>query len=154
MKYTKSLLIYQDRPAYGFLLKLIIMAVPLASLAGSISLLSSGDSTGSIVLLIEAFIIGLIFWGVFPRSYQVYEDHLRIVLGGPFSINVEFSKIESIRVTSRLILSVNFITRFTKSYVEIKKQKGFSIAITPSDYDSFIENANMALSQWIETNMK
>lgn len=152
MNYSKSLLLYQDVPAYGLLLKLLIVIMPVAMLAASIYVFSSGDSNGGLALLIEAFIIGFIFWVVFPRRYQVFEDQVRIVLGGPFSVKVGFDKIKTIRITSRLTLSVNFATKLTKKYVEIAQKKGLSIAITPGDYDLFVENANGALSRWIETN--
>ena len=151
MNYSRSVLLYQDEPAYGLLLKLIIVIVPLALLATSIYIFSSGDNSGGLALLVEAFIISFIFWIVFPRRYQVYEDHVRIVLGGPFSVKVGFVKIEAIRVTSRFIFSINFVTRLTKSYVEIAKKRGMSIAITPRDNDSFVENANRAMSQWVKT---
>ncbi len=150
MNYSKSVLLYQDEPAYGLLLKLIIVIVPVALLVASIYLLSSGDSSGGLALLAEAFIIGFILWIVFPRRYQVYEDHVRIVLGGPFSVKVGFAKIEAIRVTSKFIFSINFVTKLTKSYVEIAKKRGLNIAITPRDNDLFVENANRALSQWVK----
>jgi hypothetical protein len=151
MNYSRSVLFYQDEPAYGLFLKLIVVLVPAALLVASIYLLSSGENSGGLALLVEAFIVGFIFWIVFPRRYQVYEDHIRIALGGPFSVKVGFDKIEAIRVTSKFIFSVNFVTKLTKSYVEIAKRKGLSIAITPRDNDLFIENANLALSQWLKT---
>jgi hypothetical protein len=148
--YSRSLLLYQDKPKYGLLLRLILI-MPLAFLVGSLYLYLSGDTPGSLALLTEAFIIGLIFWLVFPREYQVYEDHLRIVLGGPFSVKVGFQNIKAIRITSRTGLTVNFVTRIAKSYVEIAKKRGWSIAITPTANDSFVENANRALEQWLKT---
>ena len=151
MNYSRSVLLYQDEPAYGLLLKLIIVIVPLALLSTSIYIFSSGDNSGGLASLVETFIISFIFWIVFPRRYQVYEDHVRIVLGGPFSVKVGFVKIEAIRVTSRFIFSINFVTRLTKSYVEIAKKRGMSIAITPRDNNSFVENANRAMSQWVKT---
>ena len=151
MNYSRSVLLYQDEPAYGLFLKLIVVLVPAALLVASIYLLSSGESSGGLALLVEAFIVGFIFWIVFPRRYQAYEDHIRIALGGPFSVKVGFDKIEAIRVTSKFIFSVNFVTKLTKSYVEIAKKRGLSIAITPRDNDLFIENANLALSQWVKT---
>ena len=132
-------------------MKAIIVLVPGILLAASIFVWSLGDSPGSLALLVEAFIIGFVFWAVFPRKYQVYEDHVRIVLGGPFSVKVGFDKIKTIEVTSRLSFSVNFVTAVTKSYVEIAKKKGLSIAITPRASDLFVENANRALSQWLKT---
>ena len=148
--YSRSLLLYQDKPKYGLLLRLILI-MPLAFLVGSLYLYLSGDTSGSLALLPEAFIVGLIFWLVFPREYQVYEDHLRIVLGGPFSVKVGFQNIKAIRITSRTGLTVNFVTRIAKSYVEIAKNRGWSIAITPSANDSFVEKANRALEQWLKT---
>ena len=143
-------MLYQDKPKYGLLLRLILI-LPLAFLVGSLYLCLSGDTSGSLALLFEAFIIGLIFWLVFPREYRVYQDHLRIVLGGPFSVKVGFQNIKAIRITSRTGLTVNFVTKTAKSYVEIAKKRGWSIAITPSANDSFVENANRALEQWLKT---
>ena len=151
MNHSKSSLLYQDKPEYGFILKLIFVIVPVALLVGSIYLLLSGESTDASVLVVEALVIGLIYWSIFPRSYQVYEDHLRIVLGGSFSIKVRFDQIKAIDATSRPIFSVNFVTKFTKSYVVIAKKRGLSIAITPRDNDLFVKNANEALSQWTKT---
>ncbi|MFC1957270.1 hypothetical protein ACFLX0_00425 [Chloroflexota bacterium] len=148
--YSKGLLLYQDKPAYGLLLKLIMVAVPATLLAVSIYLLSMGNSADGLALLVEVFVIGLIFWAVFPHKYQVYEDHVRIVLGGPFSVKVGFDKIKTIGITGRLSLSVNFVTTITKSHVEIVKKKGLSIAITPKANEAFVENANRALNEWIK----
>ena len=61
------------------------------------------------------------------------------------------SSVKTIRITSRTGLTINFVTRIAKSYVEIVKKKGWNIAITPKDNDLFIENANRALEQWART---
>src|SRR4030043_283365 len=114
MSYSKSLLLYQDEPAYGLLLNLIIVIVPAGCLAASVYLWSSGENAGGLALLAESFFIGLIFWVVFPRRYQIYEDHLRIVLGGPFIVKIGFDRITAIEVTSKMALTVNFVTRVTK----------------------------------------
>jgi hypothetical protein len=150
MDYSQSVLLYRDKPEYGLLMKLILV-IPVILLASSIYLWCTGDTFVSLTLLIEAFVIGLIFWFLLPREYQVYENHLRIVLGGPFSVKIGFQKIEKVRITSRLALTVNFATAITRSYVEIVIKKGMSIAITPTDDESFVEKANQALSQWVRT---
>jgi len=151
MSSAKSLLLYQDEPGYGLLLKLIIVVVPVGLLATSIYLWASGESSGAIVLLAEAFFVSLMFWAVFPRRYQVCEDHLRVVLGGPFAVKVRFDQITKIEVTSRMALTVNFATRFTKSYVIIVKKNGLSIAITPKSNELFVDNASQALGEWART---
>lgn len=147
MSHSKSLLVYQDVPAYGLLVKLFIVIIPGGMLATSMYLWSISETSDGLALLIEAVIIGFIFWVVFPRRYQVYEDHVRIVLGGPLSVKVGFDKIKTIGITSKQTLSVNFVTKLTKSYVEIAKKKALPIAITPGDNDLFVENANRALGQ-------
>ena len=120
-------------------------------MVGSLYLYLSGDVSGSLALLLGALISGLIFWFVFPREYQVYDDHLRIALGRPFSVKVRFQNVKTIRITSRTGLTVNFVTRITKNYIEIVKKRGWSIAITPTANDAFVENANRALEQWVRT---
>ena len=138
MQYSTSILLYQEKAKYGLLFKLILI-IPAAFMMGSLALLPG------------ALISGLVFWLVFPREYQVYEDHLRIALGGPFSVKVGFKDIKIVRITSRTGLTINFVTRITKNYVEIVKKRGWSIAITPTDNDTFVENANQALEQWLKT---
>ena len=84
-----SPLLYQDEAA-GSVLKLVFVIVPAALLGVSVYLRLSGESSAGLAMLLETFIIALIFWLVFPRKYQVYQDHLRIMLGGPFSIKIGF----------------------------------------------------------------
>ncbi len=151
MNYSKSLLLYQFEPAPGTLLKSILMTVPAMLLIASIFLWSSSENTGGLILLTEAIIISLIFWLIYPRSYQVYEDHLRIVLGGPFGVNVQFAQISKIEVTSKTDMTMNFTTTITRTYVRIVKKQGLNIAITPKNADLFTENANRALSKWVKT---
>ncbi len=152
--YSKSMLLYQDEPEYGAVLKLIIFIVPVMLLGLGIYLGSSGESSGALVLLFEALFVGLIFWFIFPRSYQVHEDHLSIVLGGPFTVKIGFAQIKTVEVTSKTALTVNFATRITTAYVRIVKKKGLSIAITPKSNESFADNANRALHRWQETTIR
>ena len=129
----------------------LILIIPIAFLVGSLYLYLSDDVSGSLALLPGALFSGLIFWFVFPREYQVYDDHLRIALGRPFSIKVRFQNLKTIRIASQTGLTVNFVIRITKSYVEIVKKRGRNIAITPTSSDAFVENANRALEQWVRT---
>ena len=150
MDYTQSILLYQDKPKYGLVMKLVL-AIPVALLGSSIYLWYSGDTFVGITLLTEAVVIGLILWFVLPREYQVYEKHLRVVLGGPFSVKIGFQNIEKIGITNRFALTVNLATRVTRSHVEIVIKRGMTIAITPADYELFVEKANLALNQWTKT---
>ena len=151
MRYSKGLVLYHGEPEYGSVLKLIAVLVPVSLAASSFYLFSTGEREGGLVLLGDTLLVSLIFWSVFPRSYQVYEDHLRIVLGGPLSVKVRFDNVASIASTRKMVFSVNFATRMTGSYVSIALKRGLAIAITPRDYDQFVENANRALSEWKQT---
>jgi hypothetical protein len=152
MNYSKSLLLYQDKPGSGWILRFILLIVPILLFALSIYLWYSGESSGSLVLLTEGVIISLILWAILPRKYQVFEDHLSIVLGEPFKIKIGFDQITKIEVTTRTALTVNFVTRITRTYVIIIKKKGLSTAITPGNNELFVENAIKALSQWKKNN--
>jgi len=151
LKYSRSLLLHQDKPGFGTIFKLLFI-LPAALLVGSLYLHTTEDISGSIALLAEAILIGLVFWFILPREYRVYEDHIRIVLGGPFSVKIGFQNIKLIRITGRTGMTVNFTTRLTTKYVEIVKRKGFNIALTPSDYDLFLTNATQAFFEWQKTN--
>jgi hypothetical protein len=150
MLYSKSVLLYEDKPASGFLFIIMMFVLPLAFLASSIYLWSTGETEGSFVLLVEAFIVLLIFYIVFPKKFQVYDNHLRIVLGGPFSIKIGFDQISSIEATNRFALTINFVTKITKERILINRKKGMSFAITPRNNTSFLEHANQAIAQWSE----
>ncbi|MDD5703244.1 MAG: hypothetical protein PHU23_14500 [Dehalococcoidales bacterium] len=153
MHYSKSVLLYRDKPRYGLVLKLILL-IPAVPLAGGLYLWLCSNNTDGLALLIESFIIGLIFWLVFPREYQIFEDRIRIVLGGSLSVKIGFQNVKVIRTTGRTGLTVNFVTRITRRYVEIVIKRGLGIVITPTDNENFIENANRALEQWKKQNSK
>ena len=152
--YSKSMLLHEDEPEYGSVLKLVMFIVPVMLVGLGIQLWSSGENEGALVLLFEALFVSLIFWFVFPRRYQVYEDHLRIVLGGQLAVKIGFKQITTIEVTNKTALTVNFATRITRSYVRIVKKTGLGIAITPKSNESFVENANRALVEWSKTNVE
>ena len=151
MRYSKGLVLYQDEPGLGLFPRLIILMVPTILLISSYYLFSRGETHGGQALLLEAFIIAGILLAVFPRAYRVYEDHLRIVLGGPFSIKIGLDKIKSVEITDKQRFSVNFASRVTGKYAAIIMKKGMTIAITPKDNEQFVEYANRAISEWAKT---
>jgi hypothetical protein len=153
MSYPTSRLLYEDEPA-GSIFKLLFVLVSLVLLAVSAYLWLSGDNSGGLSELVVAFVIGFVFWVVTPRRYQVYEDHLHLLLGGPFAVKIGFDQITSMGVTQStgFHFTVNFTTTITNTYVRINKKKGLSVAITPKSNALFVENANRSLSQWQKRN--
>lgn len=141
-------MIYEDKPNYGLILKLIVVVVPGSLLIGSVLASLAGDYDVAIPMLADALVISLIFWLIFPRNYQIFNDHVKIVLGGPFSVRVKFEKIKSVGTSGGLSLGVNFVTTITRSYVAIVRTNGISVNITPGNSRLFIENLNRALDSW------
>jgi hypothetical protein len=152
MNHSKSLLLFQDEPESGWILRFILLIVPAALFAYGIYLGYSGEGSDSTALLVMSVVIGLIIWVIIPRKYQVFEDYLRIVFGRPFAVKIGFSQISMIEVTSRTALTINLVTRIARNYVIIVKKKGINIAITPKSNELFVDNANRALSQWKKNN--
>lgn len=147
-RYSQGILLHEDEPAYGTYLKLLLLVVPVSLVIAGIYLWSTGETEGSLVLLAETLFVGGILWFVFPKKYQVYEDHLRIVLGGPFSFKIGFDRITAVEITGRTSLTMNFVTRFARTYVRISRRGAMSVAITPKSYEQFVENANRAMREW------
>ena len=155
MSYPTNLLLYEDEPA-GWIFKFFFVIVTLVLLAGSVYFGVSGDNASGLTMLVVAFVIGLTFWIVSPRKYQVYEDPLQILLGGPFLVKIRFDQITSMGVTQSkgLHFTVNFTTTIANTYVRINKKKGLSVAITPKSDVLFVENANRSLCQRQENNQQ
>ncbi len=151
MRYRHSLLLHKEDAPYGWLLKIIMVLVPAALLGTGIYLLSIGETEGGLVVLAEILVFAVIFLAVFPRRYEVYDDHLRIVLGGPLGIDIGFDNIESIDVTTRTSLTMNFVTRFARTYVRIVRRRGLAIAITPRSNEEFVRYARQAMEEWQRT---
>ena len=154
MSYPLNLLLYEDEPA-GWIFKFFFVIVTLVLLAGSVYFLVSGNNASGLTMLVVAFVIGLTFWIVSPRKYQVYEDHLQILLGGPFVVKIRFDQIATKEVTGRTtaeFTAIKLISKVTNIYVRIGMKKGLSITITPKSDALFVENANRSLRQWQENN--
>ena len=148
MRYPQSLLLHREDVPFGLLLRIITLIVPASLLGLGAYLLSVGETEGGAVVLAETAIVAVIFLVVFPRRYEVYEDHLRIALGGPFGINVGFDRIERIEVTKQSSLTINFATKITRTYVRIVRKRGAAIAITPRSNEEFVTSANQAIADW------
>jgi hypothetical protein len=139
--------IYDDRAEWGFLIKGLLV-MPLIFVGIGMTSVAKGDLRGSLFLFIEAAVLWLIFWAIFPRRYQLWEDHVRIVLGGPFALKIKFNKIQTVTNSRSYGLGVNFATKATGDYVSIVRKNKFSVNITPNNTKLFVEQANRAMEKW------
>ena len=140
--------IYEDSPHYDVWLKSLIV-LPVFFLLIGIYYLYTTDISSAVGLFATGLLMGAIYWAVFPRKYQVLDSKLRIVLGGPFSFNIAFDTLESAGKQEGVNFGLNFATTFmTEHIVEIKRKKGMTVNITPSNRDLFLENLNKAVLDW------
>lgn len=113
------------------------------------------DTEAAIAMFGITLFDALLFKTILPRRYQIFEDRLRILMGGPFAINIPFSNIEEAKLASggkvfaygglRLATS-------TRHVVEIFRKKGLNLVISPSN-EMFLEQLNHALqSQFSQEN--
>jgi hypothetical protein len=143
---TPAGLIYQDEALYDAWVRLALGALIAIMLVSGIALLFI-DTEGAYVMLAGAIFISLLFWAILPRRYQVFEDHVRIVLGGPFAWTIPLKDIKSIGPASTrkgfIYWGVRFVTSLA-GVVEITRRHGLDVVFSPAHPDMFIEQANRA----------
>lgn len=144
-------MIYEDTPKYDLWFKLILGGVlALTFILGIIFIYR--DSEVALVMLGVTLFDALLFKAILPRLFQIYQDRVRIVLGGPLAINIPFSNIQTARAVSARKVFVYWGQRFatsTHSIVEIVPKKGLGWVISPANRDMFLEQLNQALSQYL-----
>ncbi|MBM4444675.1 MAG: hypothetical protein FJ020_05140 [Chloroflexi bacterium] len=140
-------LLHEDTAPWDWWLKLVITGTLAATLIGGI-VLTLDDAPDGLPLLGVTVFDALVFYFVMPRSYQVFDNRLRIVLGGPFGMDIPLSNIKEIRVASGSKIMVNWgiqLATSSRSVMEIVRKKGWSVTISPSDRETFIQRLNEAI---------
>ena len=144
-------LVYEDSPRYDPQLKWVVAAVINLTLIPGILLLYT-DIIGAWVLLAATALEALLFYIIIPRQYQVFSDKVKIVLGGPFSINLPFSSIKEVHSASSISPYIYWGLRMApsaKGVIEIVRQPGIDVVISPRDSDTFVKQLKTALDTYI-----
>jgi len=139
-------LLYEDTPHYDFWLKLILGGILALTFILGIVFISQ-DTEAAMVMFGITLFDALLFKAILPRRFQVFEDRLRILLGGPFAINIPFSNIAEAKPASGRKVFVYWGQRFatsTRHVVEIVRKKGLNLVISPAHDDMFLEQLNRA----------
>ena len=140
-------LVYEDTPRYDFWLKSILGGVLALTLILGVILLSE-DIGAALVMFGVTLFDALLFKAILPRRYQIFQDRVRIVLGGPFALNIPLSNIRQARQASSSKAFAYWGLRFATSthyVVEIVRKKGLSLVISPASGDMFLEQLNQSL---------
>ena len=140
---TKTLL-YEDTPKYDSWLKLILGGVLALTIILGIILISQ-DTEAALVMFGITLFDALLFKAILPRRFQIFEDRLKILLGGPFAINITFSNIAEAKPASGRKTVIYSGIRFATSIhhvVEIIRKKGLNLVISPKNDEMFLEQLN------------
>jgi hypothetical protein len=128
-------------------LKSILGGVLALTLILGVILLSE-DIGAALAMFGVTLFDALLFKSILPRRYQIFQDRVRIVLGGPFALNIPLSNIRQARQASSSKAFAYWGFRFATSthyVVEIVRKKGLSLVISPASGDMFLEQLNQAL---------
>ena len=124
-----------------------LLAIPL--ILGFI-LLSEDIGAASAMFGITVFDT-LLFYAILPRYYQIFQDRLKIVLGYPFAINISFSTMKEARVVSASKAFIYWGIRFAtsqKNVVEIVRNQGLNLVISPAKRNVFLDQLSQVLKAW------
>ena len=140
-------MIYEDTPKYDLWLKLILGGVLALTLILGVIFIYR-DTEAAIAMFGITVFDALLFKAILPRRFQIFEDRLKILLGGPFSINILLSNIAEVKsASSRKVFAywgIRFATS-TSNVVEVVRKKGLNLIISPRNDDMFLEQLNQAL---------
>lgn len=154
------MIIHEDRPKYDTWVKLALLFAPsiivvLLFLIHYKLIPSESEyeaKMGENILFASLIVILILYWLIMPRKYEIHEDRLKIVLGA-FSYSIELKSISEVKRTeSWKVLAykgIRFVTS-AKSAVEIKRKRGKSILISPSNPELFIEVLQRTLNRAIK----
>ena len=152
-----KIVLYEDKPRYDLWLEAVVAFAPILCIVlglltyyGVLPAESEEETrTASIVLFAASAFVLLLFWAIFPRRYQILEDRIKIVLGRPFSFNIGFDTVKETRGAgggkALAYSGLRFVTS-TKSVVEIVRNRGMNVVISPSNRELFLEELNKAVA--------
>jgi len=139
--------LYEDIPKYDSWLKLILGGILAMTFVLGIILISE-DIRVALAMFGVTLFDALLFKTVLPRRYQIFEDRLRILMGGPLAVTIAFSNIADAKSASGNKAFAYGGIRFATSthyVIEIVRKKGLNLVISPSKGDIFLDELNKAI---------
>jgi hypothetical protein len=140
-------LLYEDNPKIDIWMKLMFAGIVLLFVVMGLVLLFE-DTEAAFTMFGVAVFDAVLFKLIIPRRYQIYSDRIRIVLGGPFALNIPLSTVKEVKPSSGAKAFVYGGVRFatsSKNVVEITRTRGCNYVISPLNREVFLEQANRAL---------
>lgn len=144
-------LLYEDTSRYDLWVKILLSGTLVFTFILGVVFLFFDTLAAVILFSVTAFDY-LLFKAIMPRRLQVFEDRMRIILGGPVAVNVSLANIKEARIvdgsTAIVYWGLKFATS-TKAVVEIVREHGMDMVISPSHAETFIEELKRARESWI-----
>ena len=144
--------VFEDGPVYDKLNKYLVGGIIAIPLIIAIVLLTQ-DILGATIMFGVTVFDAILFWCILPKRFLVYEDRLKIVLGGPFSYTIPLRDITNVRQATKDMAWVYWGLRLgtsQKYQVEIDRKNGLGVIISPSMENEFIERLNQARENYRE----
>jgi len=140
--------IYEDTSRYDSWLKVILGGILALTFVLGVVLLFEDIIAASVMFGVTLF-DALLFKAILPRRFQIFQDRVKIVLGGPLALSIPLSNIKCARSASGSKAFVYWGIRFatsTQGVVEIVRKQGLSLVISPKNTSMFLEQVDQALS--------
>lgn len=140
-------LLHEEKAGYDAMAKAVLGLVLAATLVPAVILLFY-QIAGAISLFGTTALDALLFHLVLPRRYQVFDTELKIVLGWPVHWDIPFSTIKEIRparAADTWIYNGIRLATSSRTTVEIVRQKGWDVIVSPEDRQRFLERLGEAI---------
>jgi hypothetical protein len=147
-----QLVVFEDKPVYDKLNKYLIIGIIAIPLIVAIILLTQ-DILGAGIMFGVTVFDAILFWCILPKRFLVFEDRLKIVLGGPFSYTIPFRDIVEVKQATKDMAVIYWGMRLgtsLKFQIVIERKNGLSVLISPSREGEFIEQLNLTRENYIE----
>ena len=95
----------------------------------------------------------ILFWAISPRRYQLLDDSVKVILGGPFSFNILLKSIKKVEYPTTFSSQMYSVHRYLacfnpKYYIWIKRGSiSKNAVIAPQDPSLFVESLLQALKE-------
>lgn len=146
------LVVFEDRPVWDKLNRYLIGGILAVPLIVTVVLLTQ-DTLGAAIMFGVTVFDAVLIWCILPKKFLVFEDRLKIVLGGPFSYTIPFRDIINVSQATKDMAWVYWGLRLgtsQKYQVEIDRKNGMGVILSPSMEKEFIEQLNQVREYYIE----
>jgi len=144
MDYT----VYEDSPRSDIWMR-IICFLPALILLVMAAVVPPEEPWVPAMLVLMAITIGSIPYLIIPVRLSILSSAILIGFRLPFSFRIPFSTVVTLRPSRWSTIGLNLPTNLSqKNAVEIVRRKRLSIAITPSDRETFLITFDRAFKEW------